>query len=141
MVLVGMLMTMGLWAQGNITYDLIKPKAYENRKLASELTPDKKINPVKRLKENIVSHYNFHFNANLKLSKVIASAKQANKDTFTTLIPFFNYSLDKTAQQQQELDSVVIKVNNGILLHDLRNDWVDDSLFADGPILFLPEEI
>jgi len=77
-------MTMGVMAQGNITYDLIKPKAYENRKLASELTPDKKINPVKRLKENIVSHYNFHFNANLKLSKVISSAKQTYKDTFTS---------------------------------------------------------
>jgi tetratricopeptide (TPR) repeat protein len=88
------------------------------------------------LKENIVSHYNFHFNANLKLSKVIASAKQANKDTFTALIPFFNYSLDQTAQQQQELDSVVIKVNNGILLHDLRNDWVDDLYLLMGQSYF-----
>lgn len=129
-------MAMGLLAQGNITYDLVKPKAYENRKLASELTPDKKINPIKKLKENIVSHYNFHFNANLKLSKVIASAKQANKDTFTALIPFFNYSLDQTAQQQQELDSVVIKVNNGILLHDLRNDWVDDLYLLMGQSYF-----
>ena len=136
MVLVGLLMSTGLLAQGNITYDLVKPKAYENRKLASELTPDKKINPIKKLKENIVSHYNFHFNANLKLSKVIASAKQANKDTFTALIPFFNYSLDQTAQQQQELDSVVIKVNNGILLHDLRNDWVDDLYLLMGQSYF-----
>ena len=136
LVLTGMLMAMGVIGQGNITYDLIKPKAYENRKLASELTPDKKINPVKRLKENIVTHYNFQFNANLKLSKVIASAKQFNKDTFTTLIPFFNYSLDKTAQQQQELDSVVIKVNNGILLHDLRNDWVDDLYLLMGQSYF-----
>lgn len=136
MVLVGVLMAMGLLAQGNITYDLVKPKAYENRKLASELTPDKKINPIKKLKENIVSHYNFHFNANLKLSKVIVSAKQANKDTFTALIPFFNYSLDQTAQQQQELDSVVIKVNNGILLHDLRNDWVDDLYLLMGQSYF-----
>lgn len=136
LVLVCILMTMGVMAQGNITYDLIKPKAYENRKLASELTPDKKINPVKRLKENIVSHYNFHFNANLKLSKVISSAKQTYKDTFTALIPFFNYSLDQTAQQQQDLDSVVIKVNNGILLHDLRNDWVDDLYLLMGQSYF-----
>jgi outer membrane protein assembly factor BamD (BamD/ComL family) len=136
LVFVGMLMTMGLLAQGNITYDLTKPKAYENRKLASELTPDKKINPVKRLKENIVSHYNFHFNASLKLSRVLSSAKQANKDTFTALIPFYNYSLDQTAQQQQELDSVVIKVNNGILLHDLRNDWVDDLYLLMGQSYF-----
>ena len=136
LVLVGTLMANGLLSQANITFDLIKPKAYENRKLASELTPDKKINPVKRLKENIVSHYNFHFNANVKLSKVIASAKQANKDTFTSLIPFFNYSLDQTAQQQQELDSVVIKVNNGILLHDLRNDWIDDLYLLMGQSYF-----
>lgn len=136
LVLMGILMATGLLAQGNITYDLIKPKAYENRKLASELTPDKKINPVKRLKENIVSHYNFHFNANQKLAKVVASAKQANKDTFTALIPFFNYSLDQTAQQKQELDSVVIKVNNGILLHDLRNDWVDDLYLLMGQSYF-----
>lgn len=119
-------------AQTNITYDLAKPKAYENRKLASELTPDRKINPIKRVKENIVSHYNFYFNANKKINAVIASAKQAHKDTFTRLLPFYNYSLDQTATQQTELDSVVIKTNNGILLHDLRNDWVDDMYFLMG---------
>jgi len=119
-------------AQSNITYDLTKPKAYENRKLASELTPDKKINPIKRVKENVVSHYNFYFNANRKINAVVASAKQAHKDTFTRLLPFYNYSLDQTASQQSELDSVVIKTNNGILLHDLRNDWVDDMYFLMG---------
>ena len=137
---VGILISIGGHAQGNITFDLAKPKAYENRKLASELTPDKKINPVKRLKENIVAHYNFYFNAHQKLAKVIASAKQSNKDTFTTLLNFYNYRLDQTAQQQQELDSVVIKVNNGILLHDLRNDWVDDLYFLMGQSYFFQKK-
>ena len=47
-----MLFAQTLVAQLNLTYDLKKPKAYENRKLKSEMTPDKKINPVKRMKEN-----------------------------------------------------------------------------------------
>jgi tetratricopeptide (TPR) repeat protein len=123
-------------AQINPTYDLQKPKAFENRKLASELTPEKKINPVKRAKQNIVTHYNFHFNARNKLEKVIRNAKTAHQDTFTQLLTVFNYSLENTAQQQQELDSVILKCNNGILLHDLRNDWVDDLYLLMGQSYF-----
>ncbi len=131
-----MLFTQTLVAQLNLTYDLKKPKAFENRKLKSEMTPDKKINPVKRMKENVVAHYNFYFNANNKLQDVIASAKQAHKDTFTQLIGFYNYSLDQTATQKQELDSIIHKANNGILLHDLRNDWVDDLYLLMGQAYF-----
>jgi hypothetical protein len=123
-------------AQVNPTYDLQKPKAFENRKLASELTPEKKINPIKRAKQNIVTHYNFHFNARNKLEKVIKNAKMAHQDTFTQLLTVFNYNLDNTAKQQQELDSVILKCNNGILLHDLRNDWVDDLYLLMGKSYF-----
>jgi len=130
------LLVQDIFAQGNITFDLKKPKLYENRKLPSELTPDRKINPIKKAKENIVSHYNFHFNASKKLNSVLTSAKQSFKDTFNNLIPFFNYSLDQTAGQQSELDSVIIKCNNGILLHDLRNDWVDDLYLLMGQSYF-----
>jgi tetratricopeptide (TPR) repeat protein len=128
------------FAQVNPVYDLPKPKAFENRKLASELTPDKPINPVKRVKQNVVTHYNFHFNAQNKLDKVIRSAKAAHVDTFTRLLTVFNYSLDKTAQQQQELDSVILKANNGILLHDLRNDWVDDLYLLMGKSYFFQKK-
>jgi tetratricopeptide (TPR) repeat protein len=140
LLLFGMLSTNVLQAQVNITFDLKKPKNYENRKLPSELTPDKKIGPIKRLKENTFSHYNFYFNSNQKIQKIIASAKQAHKDTFNTLLSFFNYDLNATAQQQQELDSVVIKVNNGVLLHDLRNDWVDDLYFLMGQSYFFQKK-
>jgi hypothetical protein len=100
--------------------------------LKSELTPDKKINPVKRMKENIVAHYNFYFNANNKLQDVLNSAKKAHKDSFNRPLAFYNYTLDQTAAQKQELDSVIHKSNNGILLHDLRNDWVDDLYLLMG---------
>jgi len=129
-----------LFAQVNITFDLKKPKIYEDRKLPSELTPDKKIGPIKRLKENIFSHYNFYFNSNQKIEKIVLAAKQSHKDTFNTLLSFYNYSLNTTAQQQQELDSVIIKVNNGVLLHDLRNDWVDDLYYLMGKSYFFQKK-
>ena len=123
-------------AQGNITFDLKKPKLYENRKLPSELTPDSKINPIKKLKENVATHYNFYFNARNKINNVVNTAKKNHKDTFSNLITINNYSLDETAIQQKELDSVITKSNNGVLLHDLRNDWVDDLYFLIGQSYF-----
>jgi hypothetical protein len=140
LLLIAMLSMEKISAQANITFDLKKPKNYENRKLPSELTPDKKIGPIKRLKENTFSHYNFYFNSNQKIQKIIAGAKQSHKDTFNTLLSFFNYDLNSTAQQKQELDSVVIKVNNGVLLHDLRNDWVDDLYFLMGQSYFFQKK-
>ncbi|MEN9952193.1 MAG: hypothetical protein RLZZ520_461, partial [Bacteroidota bacterium] len=84
------------------------------------------------MKENVVAHYNFYFNANNKLQDVLTSAKKAHKDSFSRPLSFYNYTLDQTAAQKQELDSVIHKSNNGILLHDLRNDWVDDLYLLMG---------
>ncbi|MGK4422318.1 hypothetical protein ACSLVQ_29130, partial [Klebsiella pneumoniae] len=50
-------------------------------------------------------------------------AKEQYKDDYTTLLSFYNYSLDETAKQQ--IDSIIYKCTAGILLHDLRSDWVD----------------
>ena len=38
---------------------------------------------------------------------------------------FYNYTLTSTAADKN-IDSVIYKCNAGILLHDLRSDWVDD---------------
>ena len=123
-------------AQENITFDLKKPKLFENRKLRSETNIDKKLGAVKKIKENIVSHYNFHFNAKNKLNTVLLNAKQSFKDDFDKIIPIDDFSLDQTASLQMELDSVILKCNNGILLHDLRNDWIDDLYFLMGQAYF-----
>ena len=128
------------FAQENITSKLTKPKLYENRKLRSENTTDKKIGAVKKLKENIVSHYNFYFNANNKLNNVLESAKGSFEDNFEKLIPLRDFSIDQTASMQTELDSVILKCNNGILLHDLRNDWIDDMYLLMGKAYFFEKK-
>jgi tetratricopeptide (TPR) repeat protein len=51
-------------------------------------------------------------------------------------LPFYPYSLDVTAGQSVELDSVIYKSTAGILLHDLRTDWVDNLYLLIGKAYF-----
>jgi len=127
-------------AQPGARIDLPKPEKYENRTLASERTGTGRINPVRRLQQNIVTRYNFNFNAANELNDVIEAARQTTKDDYTRLLPFDDYSLESTAAQREELDSVILKCNNGILLHDLRNDWVDDLYLLMGMAYFHRKE-
>lgn len=45
-------------------------------------------------------------------------------DDYTRLLPFYPYQLTETSKDPL-LDSVIYKCTAGILLHDLRSDWVD----------------
>ncbi len=127
-------------AQLGFDLDIKKPEPYENRELRSEKTSDKKLKFHKRLLQNTVTHYNYFFNANNKLNAVIERAKAAHKDDYATLLSFYNYSLDATAQDKQELDSVIYKSKTGIVLHDLRNDWIDDLYLLWGAAYYLQQQ-
>jgi len=109
-----------------------KPAEYEEKKLGSEKTADKKFTKLRRFIQNNVTHYNYYFNANNKINKVLETAKAAQKDDYSKLLSFYPYSLENTAQQSIELDSVIYKSTAGILLHDLRTDWVDNMYFLIG---------
>lgn len=114
-----------------IDLDKAKPKQYQNRILASEKTGEKKFGFKRRFFQNMFTHYNYYFNANQRLNDIVDRAKQNFRDDYTQLLPFYNYSLDVTAQDG-DMDSVIYKCNAGILLHDLRNDWVDNMYFIMG---------
>ncbi|HRE52024.1 MAG TPA: hypothetical protein PK339_11420 [Flavitalea sp.] len=88
-----------------------------------------------------MTRYNWYFNAENKLRQVVERAKLNHKDDFSDLLPFYNYSLDKTAQDKNELDSVVIKTNTGILIHDLRNDWIDDLFMLLGQAYYYRNDL
>ena len=123
-------------AQPGASVQLDKPKKFENRVLASEKSTEGKFNPVKRANQNLNARYNFVFNSERILNEVLSGARQQFKDEFSELLPFYNYSLDNTADRSQDLDSVLMKCNDAILLHDLRNDWVDDLYLMMGKAYF-----
>ncbi|MGG9964440.1 tetratricopeptide repeat protein [Ferruginibacter sp. SUN106] len=109
-----------------------KPEKYETRKLGSEKTADKKFTNFRHVVQNNITHYNYYFNSNNKVNAVVERAKLSNKDDYSKLLPFYPYSLDNTATQKQELDSIIYKCTAGILLHDLRNDWIDNMYLLIG---------
>ncbi|MEO6232990.1 MAG: hypothetical protein ABJB11_18430 [Ferruginibacter sp.] len=131
-------------AQPTWTIDLLgkekKPEKFENRKLGSEKMADKKFTLVRRIFQNNYTHYNYFYNANNKINAVIERAKEAQKDDYTTLLSYYPYSLENTVSQKSELDSVIYKATAGILLHDLRNDWVDNMYLLMGKAFFLRKD-
>lgn len=127
------------FSQLGFDLNIKKPKEYEERVLRSEKT-DKKFNVPRRFVQNTVTHYNYAFNANNKLNEVLARAKQVFKDDYSKLLPFYNYSLDVTAADSLQLDSITLKASSGIALHDLRNDWVDNLYLLWGASYYLQKD-
>lgn len=121
-----------VFAQPGSTIYLSKPEKYENRKLGSEKTEDRKFNTSRHIYQNMVTHYNYYFNANNKLNGILQRARKSFREDFTQLLPFYDFSLDATAQEKQEIDTIIYKCTAGVLLHDLRSDWVDDMYLLLG---------
>jgi tetratricopeptide (TPR) repeat protein len=126
------------------TIDLLgkekKPEKFENRKLGSEKMADKKFTVVRHFFQNNYTHYNYYFNAHNKITSVIERAKASQKDDYTKLLSYYPFTLENTSSQKSELDSVILKATAGILLHDLRNDWVDNMYLLMGQAFFLRKD-
>ena len=126
------------------TIDLLgkekKPEKFAERKLGSEKMAEKKFNLYRRVVQNNFTHYNYYFNANNKINAVLERAKLAQRDDYTKLIGYYPYTFENTASQKTELDSVIYKATAGILLHDLRNAWVDDMYLLMGKAYYLRKD-
>ena len=128
------------FGQLGIALDVKKPKEFENRVLRSEKSDQKKFTTPKRFIQNTITHYNYFFNANNKLNEVLDRAKSNFKDDYAELIPFYNYTLDGTAADSIQLDSISYKAQTGIVLHDLRNDWADNLYLLWGASYYLKQQ-
>ena len=128
------------YAQPSWTINLLdsskRDKKFEERKLGSEKMADKKFTIVRHIFQNNYTHYNYYYNANNKINTIVERAKTAHKDDYTKLLSYYPYSLENTALQKQELDSVIYKATAGILIHDLRNDWIDNMYLLMGQAYF-----
>ncbi|HUR66469.1 MAG TPA: hypothetical protein VMZ03_08950 [Chitinophagaceae bacterium] len=128
------------YGQMGFAFDIKKPKEYDERVLRSEKSDQGKFGLPKRFIQNTVTHFNYYFNANNKLNEVLGRAKEAFKDDYSTLLPFYNYTLDATAGDSLQLDSVTYKSSTGVALHDLRGDWVDNLYLLWGASFYLQKK-
>ena len=127
-------------AQLGFDLEIKKPEPYENRELKAERAGKKKFTKYRHFWQNTYTHYNYFFNANNKLNEIIDRAKAAHKDDYSELLPFYNYSLQSTAQDNVQLDSVIFKSKTAIVMHDLRNDWIDDMYLLWGASYFFQQK-
>ncbi|HEX2533929.1 MAG TPA: tetratricopeptide repeat protein, partial [Chitinophagaceae bacterium] len=127
-------------AQLGFELDIKKPAPYENRELRAEKTGNKKFTKPRRFWQNTTTHYNYFFNAQTKLNEIIARAKSQHRDDYGELLPFYNYSLEATSAEKEQLDSVIYKSKTGIVMHDLRSDWIDDLYLLWGAAYFLQQQ-
>ncbi len=134
------LVTIPAFSQLGISFDIKKPKEYDDRVLRSERSDQKKFTVPRRFIQNTITHYNYYFNANNKLNEVLERAKTSFSDDYSQLLPFYNYSLDVTARDSIQLDSINFKSSTGIALHDLRNDWVDNLYLLWGASYYLQKK-
>ncbi len=110
-------------SQPSLSFEIKKPKKYESRSLPSEKSANTRFTLPKKFYNNLVSRFNYYFNANNILNNTIAEAKAAHVDDYSQLLPFYNYELDSS--YADKMDTVLYKATAGIVLHDLRSDWVD----------------
>jgi outer membrane protein assembly factor BamD (BamD/ComL family)/uncharacterized protein HemY len=140
LLVLGLLTTISSWSQLGLSFDIPKPKQYEERTLRSEKSDQKKFNTTRRFIQNTFTHYNYFFNANNKLNDIINRAKELHRDDYASLLSFYNYDLDVTARDSIQLDSVIYKATSGIVLHDLRSDWADNMYLVWGAAHYLQKE-
>lgn len=123
-------------AQPDFVLPLAKPEKYKDKVLGAEKTEDKKFTVPRRLFQGMITHYNYFYNAQTKIDAAVQKAKLAHKDDYTELLPFYNFSTEITAADSLELDSVLYKSSAGIVLHDLRNSYIDNLYLLIGQSYF-----
>ncbi len=123
--------------QSGFIPDIKKPKGFENRTLRSEKSDKGKFNFPGNFIQNNVTHYNYYYNASLKLNAILEQAKNSFKDDFSALLPFYNFTLDATAANKIQIDSLTYKAKTAIVLHDLRNEWTDNMYLLWGISYYL----
>ncbi|MEJ0101965.1 MAG: hypothetical protein WDO19_05120 [Bacteroidota bacterium] len=132
--------TLPSFGQLGFSFEVKKPKPFEDRVLRSEKTDKLKFNKPRHFIQNTFTHYNYFFNANNRLNEVLERAKLSHRDDYSRLLTFYNYTLDETAQFKIELDSLVYKAQTAIVLHDLRNDWIDNMYLIWGAAYYLRKD-
>jgi hypothetical protein len=96
-------------AQPYSSIELVKPKPYDSRPLAAETTKAGKIKAPKKFYQNVVTHFNYYFNAQNKINEILERTKSGFLEDYTQTLPFYNYTMDAVSKNSTQLDSVIYK--------------------------------
>lgn len=116
-----------------------KPPEDANKPLRAEKTGYGNLPKIKKFLQNTYVHYNYLFNASQIYNHIMQDAIAANKDDYSRLLRFYPYD-ENALSSNRQFDSVIRHATAGLLLHDLRNDYVDELYFISGKSYFFEKK-
>jgi tetratricopeptide (TPR) repeat protein len=108
----------------------------QDRRPPSEKMAEKKFTWNRKLMQNLVTRYNYYYNAKMRLDNVVKTIARGGLDNYNALLPFYPYSLQDQGMSANDLDSVIIKSSIAIQIHDPRGKWIDDCYLLIGRAYF-----
>ena len=96
---------------------------------------------AKRQFDNITTHYNYHFNANVLYEEAIAKLNAKHEDNYNKILDLYPPFAVENAKNDvgADMDKVVKKVSTGATIHQ-RGDWVDNCYLLMGKGQFLKQD-
>lgn len=119
-----------------------KPKEYQSKTLRAEKTADEKQSAWKRFTQGTYSHFNYIFNAQLRLQTILTTeiSQSFQNADFTHLLRFYPEETPSLSQNTF-LDTIIHKATGALLLHDLRNNWVDEEYLLFGKAYYYKKNL
>lgn len=109
-----------------------KQKEWSNDKLLK-----RKWNLPRKIYQNTVTRYNYHYHAKRKYNDAIQRITKSNKEDFTKQISLLPYNAEKDgASISSDMDTVIKKASFSTQIHDPRSKWFDDLYFLMGKASF-----
>ncbi|WP_460432877.1 type IX secretion system periplasmic lipoprotein PorW/SprE [Arachidicoccus ginsenosidivorans] len=122
-----------LYGQAGTTINLrdVKPAEFAKKLLRAEKTDYGPLGKFQQFMQNTFTRFNYLYNANQRLKEIVDKATEDYKEDYTQLLSYYPYD-SKAMAANSYLDSVIQHATAGILLHDLRNQYVDELYFLLG---------
>jgi tetratricopeptide (TPR) repeat protein len=96
---------------------------------------------AKRQFDNITTHYNYHFNANVLYEEAIAKLNAKHEDNYNKILDLYPPFAVENAKNDvgESMDKAVKKVSIAASIHQ-RGDWVDNCYLMMGKSQFLKQD-
>lgn len=100
----------------------------------------KKFTFNRRWYQNLVTRFNYYYNANRIMEEVLDGAERTHRDNYDSLLTFYPYAPADFQLFEGRLDSVILNAGIGIEVHDPRGKWIDDLYLLVGKAYYYKQE-
>ncbi len=106
--------------------------SWMGKEIPAKALAEKKFTFNRRWFQNLVTRFNYYYNARQTLQKTLSQAAAMHEDNYDSLLTFYPYAPTDFQSLKSSLDSVVINAGIGIEVHDPRGKWIDDLYLLVG---------